>query len=87
MQNFILFLQYEANFQALVTCPCKIFKKLRKDSLRTQKNKKKISLQTPAIKKKKIRKLEPQPEQRFLIKITKCMVSLVQAVDWTIRFL
>ena len=50
----------------------------------------KKSLKTLAIKKKidsNSRMLEPQPEQRFLIKITKCMVSLVQAVDWTIRFL
>ena len=36
MPNFITFLQYEFNLQALVTYFCKIFEKIRKCCLRTQ---------------------------------------------------
>ena len=68
-------------FKPWVTYFCKIFEKLRKYSLEHQKLRKKIkkiSLKTPIIKKKNkkkigsnaknLRKLEPQPEQTFLIK-------------------
>ena len=68
-------------FKPLVTYFRKILEKLRKFSLRTPEIKKKISLKHPRIKeknKKKIgsnaknlRKLEPQPEQTFLIKKNK----------------
>ena len=64
-------------FKPWVTYFCKIFEKIRKYSLSTPEIKK-ISLKAPIIKKKnkkkigsnakKLRKLEPQPEQTFLIK-------------------
>ena len=71
-------MQYEVIFQALVTYLCKTFEKLRKYSLKApemkKKNKQIQPRNTQELGKKKVsnaknlRKIEPQPEQTFLIK-------------------
>merc|ERR1712055_3641 len=89
IQNRSHFYIMRSVFKPWVTYFCKIFEKVRKYSLRTpeiKKKIKKISLKTPIIKKKNkkkigsnaknLRKVEPQPEQTFLIKKNKCIAFL-----------
>ena len=80
IRNSVTILQFEVNFQALVTYIWEIFQKCRKYAVRTPERKKirKFSLKTAQAKKKnkkktgsnveKLRKLEPQQKQRVLIK-------------------